>query len=315
MNTPDEQTASDGHGPALALVTGASRGIGRAIARRLAAEGIAVAAVSRTLRAGDGALQGSLDETVEMITGAGGSAAAFAVDLGDPALDRAALVARIRARFGRPVDVLVNNVAAARRYDTLFVDMTREGFQDSVETNVWNSWDLMKAVVPGMREAGAGRIVNISSRQAGPRVGPPFAYHPLAGSVLYGGTKAMLDRITTGAAMELFDDDIAVNSLAPNRGVATEHAAAAVPGWPSEPEDTMAEAAALLATSDPRTVTGRVAYSLPLLKEFRRPVRALDGGGLLDGWQPEDLDDTAFLPPYLNFHPPGSVPQNLRRSR
>lgn len=303
------------HRPALALVTGASRGIGRAIARRFAAEGVAVAAVSRTLRAGDGALQGSLEETVDLVTAAGGNAAAFAADLGDPALDRAALVAQIEAHFGFLVDVLVNNVAAARRYDTLFADMPREWFQDSVETNVWNTWDLMKAVIPGMKKAGAGWVVNISSRQAGPRVGPPFAFHPLAGSVLYGGTKAMLDRMTTGSAMELYDDNIAVNSLAPNRGVATEHAAGAVPGWPSEPEDTMAEAALLLGTSDPQKVTGRVSYSLPLLKEFDRPVRAVDGTGLLAGWQPDDLDEESFLLPYLQFNPPGAVPENLREQQ
>ena len=299
--------------PRLALVSGASRGIGRAIARRFAAEGIAVAAVSRTMRAGDGALQGSLEETVELINSTGGNAAAFAVDLGAVDLDRSALIAEIEERFGRRVDALINNVAAARRYETLFVDMPREWFQDSVETNVWNTWDLMKAVFPGMRENGAGWIVNISSRQAGPRVGPPFAFHPLAGSVLYGGTKAMLDRISTGAAMELYGDNIAVSSLAPNRGVATEHAAGAVPGWPSEPEDTMAEAALLLASSDLDQVTGRVAYSLPLLKEFGRPVQALDGAGLLKGWQPADLDEKNFLLPYLNFNPPGEVPESLRK--
>lgn len=295
----------------LAVVTGASRGIGRAIARRIAADGIPVAAVSRTLRAGDGNLQGSLQETVEMITSDGGTAKSFAVDLGNPDLDRAAMITRIEESFGRRVNILVNNVAATRRYETLFADMPREWFYDSVETNVWNTWDLMKSVIPSMRASGAGWIVNISSRQAGPRVGPPFAPHPLAGSVLYGGTKAMLDRISTGSAMELYSDSIAVNSLAPNRGVATEHAAGAVPGWPSEPEDTMAEAALLLCTAAPTEVTGRVAYSLPLLKEFNRPVYALDGSGLLSGWQPDDLDVDGFPGDYLTFNPPAPVPVEL----
>ncbi|WP_127784873.1 SDR family NAD(P)-dependent oxidoreductase [Rhodococcus sp. X156] len=295
----------------IAIVTGASRGIGRAMARRLAAEGIAVAAVSRTLRPGDGNLEGSLEETVALIRADGGTAEPFVVDLGAPELDRAALVAEISATMGGPVDILINNAAAARRYETLFVDMPREWFLDSVETNVWNTWDLMKAVIPGMRAQGAGWILNISSRQSGPRVGPPFAPHPLAGSVLYGGTKAMIDRITTGAAMELYDDHIAVNALAPNRGVATAHAAAAVPGWPSEPEETMAEAALLLCTADPAEMTGRVAYSLPLLKELNRPVRTLDGTQLLSGWQPEDLDEGGFLPDYLRFNPAPPVPEGL----
>ncbi|MFN2537533.1 MAG: SDR family NAD(P)-dependent oxidoreductase [Mycobacteriales bacterium] len=295
----------------LALVTGASRGIGRAMARRLASEGIAVAAVSRTLRPGDGTLEGSLEETVEIIRADGGTVQPFVADLGQPDLERHALVADIEQAMGATVDILVNNAAAARRYETLFADMPREWFMDSVETNVWNTWDLMRAVIPGMRRLGAGWILNISSRQAGPRVGPPFAPHPLAGSVLYGGTKAFLDRLTTGAAMELYDDGIAVNALAPNRGVATAHAQAAVPGWPSEPEETMAEAALLLCTADAAKVTGRVAYSLPLLKEMGRPVRTLDGKELLDGWQPDQLDASGFLPEYLVFNPPPPVPQAL----
>lgn len=297
MSRPMERT------PHLAVVTGASRGLGRAIARRLAADGIAVAAVARGAEA--------LRTTVELIRDAGGTAEAFPADLSDPALDRAALVRHVERTMGLTVDILVNNAAATRRYEVRFLDMRRDWFQDSVETNVWNSWDLMRAVVPGMRARGAGWILNISSRLAGPRVGPPFAPHPLAGSVLYGGTKAMLDRITTGAAMELYDHHIAVNALSPNRGVATEHAAATVPGWPSEPEETMAEAALLLCTADPATVTGRVAYSLPLLREFNRPVRTLDGRELVAGWQPDDLDESAFVPDYLNFAPPPPVPPAL----
>ena len=295
----------------LALVTGASRGIGRAIARRLAADGIAVAAVSRSLHAGDGSLAGSLEETVRLITADGGTARAFAVDLGRPDLDRSALVAEIEDAFGARVDILVNNAAAARHHGASFLDIDRTMFLDSVETNVWNTWDLMKAVVPGMRARGAGWIVNLSSRLAGPRVGPPYDPHPLLGSVLYGSTKAAIDRLTTGAAMELYDDHIAVNTLAPNRGVATENAQRAVPGWPSEPEETMAEAALLLCTADPREVTGRVAFSLGLLEEFDRPVRTLDGRRLLDGWQPADIDPASILPDHLVFNPAPPVPQAL----
>lgn len=295
----------------LAIVTGASRGIGRAMARRLAADGIAVAAVSRSLRPGDGTLEGSLEETVALIRADGGTAEAFVADLGRPDVDRRELVSQIETSMGGTVDILINNAAAARRYETLFADMPREWFLDSVETNVWNTWDLMKAVVPGMRRLGRGWVLNISSRQAGPRVGPPFAPHPLAGSVLYGGTKAMLDRLTTGSAMELYDDGIAVNALAPNRGVATANAQALVPGWPSEPEETMAEAALLLCTEDPAKVTGRVAYSLALLKEFGRPVRTLDGKGLVEGWQPEQLDESGFLPDYLVFNPPPVLSDDL----
>lgn len=295
----------------LAVVTGASRGIGRAMARRLASEGIAVAAVSRTLRPGDGTLSGSLAETVELIRGDGGTAAAFAVDLGDPALDRAELIARIEAEMGATVDILVNNAAAARQHGKGFEEATREIFTETVETNLWNTWDLMKAVVPGMRRVGHGWIVNLSSRMASPRVGPPFAPHPLRGGVLYGATKAAIDRLSTGAALELHPDNIAVNTLAPNRGVATENANAFVPGWPAEPEETMAEANLLLCTGDPQVLTGRVGYSLPLIKEFNRPVRTLDGRALVAGWQPDEIDERALLPEYLVYAEAPEFPQEL----
>lgn len=291
-----------------AVVTGASRGIGRAITRRLASTGMPVAAVSRTLRSGSGGLSGSLEETVATIEADGGIARAFVADLGDASLDRFALVREIEEAMGVPVGVLVNNAAASRRYDVAFADMEREWFLDTIETNVWNTWELMRAVIPGMRVLGKGWVVNLSSRQAGPRVGPPFAPHPLAGSTLYGGSKAFLDRLTTGAAMELYEDRIAVNGLAPNRGVATEHAAGAVPGWPSEPEATMAEATLLLCSADPAQVTGRVAYSLPLLKEFDRPVYSVDGKELVEGWQPADIDPAGFPGDYLTMAPPAPIP-------
>src|SRR5205085_900201 len=110
-----------------------------------------------------------------------------------------------------------------------------------------------------------------------------------AGQVLYGASKAMLDRMTTGAAAELWADGIAVNALAPEAAVATENArtVAGVTAEISEPEETFAEAALALCTGDPAVLTGRVAYSLSLLVNLGRAVHTLDGRALLEGWQPD----------------------------
>jgi citronellol/citronellal dehydrogenase len=286
----------------VAIVTGASRGIGRAIAQRLASDGMAVAVTSRTLRPGDGLLEGSLEETVELIRAAGGSALPVVADLADPAVDLGHVVASAERAFGSPVDVLVNNAAATRHFEMHFDSMTAEVFQQSTQVNVWAAWQLAILVVPGMRARGAGWILNISSRSAGPRVGPPYPPNELAGQCLYAGTKAMLDRLTTGAAMELYDDNIAVNALAPESAVATDHALSVANLDPDhcEPAETFAEAALALCTCDPRLVTGRVTYSLSLLAELQRAVRTLDGRELVDGWQPDQIEAGRLRRSYLS---------------
>lgn len=293
---------SDNVVPHVAVVTGASRGIGRAIARRFAADGIRVLAVSRSMRAGDGRLPGSLEETVAQIRADGGAAAALAFDLGDRTADRRSVIEHAERVLGAPVDILVNNAAATRHFDQRYDRMTRESFYDSVETNVWAGWELATAAIPGMRARGAGWILSISSTQAGPRKGPPFAPNPTYGACLYGGTKAMIDRITTGAAMDLYDDNIAVNTLAPEYQVATGHAltVAGVTTDNSEPEETIAEAALALCTGDPKVLTGKITRNLGLLVELNRPVRSLDGRKLVPGWQPDDIDASRIRPGYLS---------------
>jgi citronellol/citronellal dehydrogenase len=286
----------------IAIVTGASRGIGRAIAQRFAAEGARVAVTSRTLDEGSGPYAGSLDETVDLIEKEGGHAIAVPIDLADGSADRAAVLRAAEAAFDGAVDVLVNNAAAARQFDFRFSSMTAEIFRESLEVNVWAGWDLARLAIPGMVEKGAGWILNISSRGAAPKSGPPYAMHPMvAGQCLYGGTKAMLDRVTTGAAMELYDSNIAVNALAPEGAVATENArtTAGVDPATSEPVETMAEAALALCSGDPRHVTGQVRYSLSLLMESSRPVWNLDGRTLAAGWQPSDIDPARLFGGYL----------------
>ena len=99
--------------------------------------------------------------------------------------------------------------------------MTEEAFRAAIDVNVWGAWDLAARFLPQLRAAGRGWILNISSAQAAPR--SPTKAMSTGGACLYGGTKAMLDRVTTGAAMELYEADIAVNALAPEAAVLTEH--------------------------------------------------------------------------------------------
>jgi NAD(P)-dependent dehydrogenase (short-subunit alcohol dehydrogenase family) len=153
-----------------------------------------------------------------------------------------------------------------------------------------------------MRRADGGWIVNISSRAAAPIAGPPFRPTRVGAQSLYGTTKAAMDRLTTAAAMELYADGIAVNSVAPTRPILTENArveAGVDESRVHEPLETMAEAVLALCECDPRTVTGRVAYSLPLLVELGRPVRTLDGRNLIPDWQPDQIDPSLLWPGYL----------------
>jgi len=266
----------------VALVTGASQGgTGTAIAIRLAAEGATVAITARTME--------GLEETRRRIEAIGRECLILPADLADPTGARTELVARTEAELG-PVDILVNN-AAVNGYHP-FHETTSETLERCLQVNLWAPWELMKAVVPGMRERGRGWILNLTSFAAELPPGPPFPSNkPAKGGFQYGASKAALNRLTVTAASECEGQGVAVNALTPQAAIATPNLIAA--GWIDdamfEPLDTMAEAALALCSGDPVMLTGRIAFSLQLLVELKRPVLDLHGERLVDGWQPADL--------------------------
>jgi NAD(P)-dependent dehydrogenase (short-subunit alcohol dehydrogenase family) len=266
----------------VALVTGASEGgTGTAIAVRLAAEGAQVAITARSV---DG-----LEATRARIEGIGGECVVLPADLGDPHGDRRTLVERTEAAFG-PIDILVNN-AAVNGYMP-FETVPPEHLELSLQVNLWAPWELMSAVVPGMRARGRGAILNLTSFAAELPPGPPFPTNkPATGGFVYGAAKAALNRLTIAAASECHGQGVAVNALTPQAAIATPQLVAG--GWIDdtmfEPLETMAEAALALCTGDPGVLTGRIAFSLQLLLELRRPVLDLHGTSPIEGWQPADL--------------------------
>jgi citronellol/citronellal dehydrogenase len=281
-----------------AVVTGAARGIGQAVAIRLAAAGAKVVGVARTARAGSGEFSGSLDETAALLGGAERFLMVQA-DIGRQE-DRERIIAECRQWSGGLPNILVNCAAAPRFFDRRFHEMTEEAFRAAVDVNVWAAWHMGALMVPGMQDAGGGAILNVSSRQAAPRLGPPFSPNRHGGACLYGGSKAMLDRVTTGAAQDLEPFGIVVNALSPEAAIITPHASTQTIFDPTatEPVETFAEAALMLVEPD-SGITGRVAFSLSLLVAESRPVYDLYGLELVEGWQPSDIDRNRLYGGYL----------------
>lgn len=252
----------------VAVVTGASRGIGEAIARRFAADGAAVAVTARTVEEGDHPLPGSITATVQSIVDAGGTAVAVAADLARQD-DRSRLVDTVERELG-PIDVLVNNAAVT--YFEPVVDFDEGHYRLMFEVQVRAPFELAQCVLPGMRERGRGWILNISSAAAIHPEGPPYQAAGRGGTV-YGMCKAALERFTTGLAAEVHADGIAVNVLSPSGlvltpGVVHHHLDQFVPKERHEPVELMTEAAHALCTGDPATLTGKVTYAKPILEEL-----------------------------------------------
>ena len=279
-----------------ALVTGASRGIGAAIAQRFAAEGATVVVTARTLSGmgndyGGQELAGSVEEVVAAIKDAGSCAYGWQCDVGDAA-SRATMADEVIERFGG-IDILVNNATTSGGSGT-YGTLTAAQYDRVFEVNVRGPLDLIQRFAPIMARRGRGWILNLTSKAAEHPVGPPFSPLFIAGGmILYGAAKSALNRLTSGLAAELSAANVTVNALAPFSVVWTPGAAASglekfrdLPAWVEEPVEGMAEAALALCTVDPSFFTGRCVYSTTYLKETGRQIRTLDGKGILENWRP-----------------------------
>jgi citronellol/citronellal dehydrogenase len=254
----------------VVVVTGASRGIGAAIARTMAAEGGRVVCAARTLREGDHPLEGSLERTVADIRASGGEAAAVAVDISKPE-ECERLIAEAHNVYG-PVDVLVNN--AALTYFIPVKDYPLNKWMRSWAVNFHAPFILSQLVLKDMIPRRRGSIVNISSGAAiGPGRGPYAGAAQVAGGTCYGAEKAALERFTQGLAAEVYQYGISVTCVSPSQVVPTpgtvfHHLVSGLDDPRGEPPELMAKAVLLLATEPVDRVTGRVTYSQQILKEF-----------------------------------------------
>ena len=253
-------------GGQVAVVTGASRGIGEFIAKRYAMEGAKVVVSARSVDAADHFLPGSINETVQSIRDAGGEAIAVKADL-SLAEDRHNLITATEEAYG-PVDILVNNAAV-----TWFMpvkDFSEKRFRIMMDVQVWGPFELAQLCLPSMVERGAGWVLNISSHAAiHPQANAPGGH----GGTVYGMCKAALERFTTGLAQELYGTGVGVNVISPGL--------VATPGVVHHklinesnkdrvtPVEHMAEACLRLCHGDAAEITGRIDYADQVIEEFK----------------------------------------------
>ncbi len=260
-----------------AVVTGSSRGIGAAIAERLAAEGADVVLTARTLERHEH-LAGSLTETAERLASYGTAVGVVVADLTDP-VDRQRVIPEASELLGGPVEILVNNAAASIQAPLTGFSVKRRNIMFEVNANA--PLDLALAAAPAMVEAGEGWIVNLSSGSAKLWPGPPAPFAPTALNIAaYGASKAALNRISNGLAMELYGTGVRVNTVEPRAAVLSEGAAALV-GDRLRPDqietmEEMVEGTVCLCDC-PEDVTGQITVSLDNIERFGLTVHGLDG--------------------------------------
>ena len=253
----------------VAIVTGASRGLGRDVALALAAEGAAVAAVARTEAEGQSRIPGTLADTVAAIEERGGRAIAVRADVSRED-EIAQAVQRTLDAFGQ-LDILVNN--AGILVPGTILAMQPKHWELALRVNLTGPFLACRAALPHLAAKGGGHIINVSSRGAiGPGPGPYSA--PSLGGTSYGTTKAALERFTQGLASEVYTDRISVNALSPTAPIWSEgghyfRQASGEPnysGW-RKSGAIFADAAVLICLQELGGFTGRILYDEGVVEE------------------------------------------------
>lgn len=271
----------------IALVTGASRGIGRALAQRLGAEGATVVVSARSLDTA-GQYAGTLRETVALIEAAGGRAMPLVADIENPA-DVEGLVGRAVALAGG-LDILIHSGGKAEYSPTAVMPL--DMFDRTIQHYLRAPFALVQKAVPEMRKRGAGWIVVLGSVTAQPPGRPYDEWATYGGATVYAAIKAAVHRMTQGLAAELLPDNIAVNTLAPSTAIRTPGAVDLIPEeYPSERIEYIVETGLALCHLPARERTGLTAYSLHFPLAHKLPVHTLDGR--------ERIEDPV-IPPYAH---------------
>jgi 3-oxoacyl-[acyl-carrier protein] reductase len=231
----------------VAFITGASQGIGRTCALRLAKEGASVAVAARNRE--------KLNELVQGISSAGGNADAFPLDVGDEEQVKSTIKAAI-SKFGK-IDILVNNAGIAR--DQLVMRLKRTDWDAVLQTNLTSAYLCTQQVIGSMLKQRWGRIINITS---------VFGQMGQAGQANYAASKAGLIGLTMALAREVGSRNITCNAVAPGfietpmtavlGDEFRQNAVLQIPlGRVGTPED-VAGAVAFLASDDASYITGHV---------------------------------------------------------
>jgi citronellol/citronellal dehydrogenase len=239
----------------VAIVTGASRGLGKAMAIELAREGAFVAVAARTVEAGKGPLPGTIHETVNEIKKLGGKAMAVRCDVSKEE-DVALMVDQVEREYGA-VDIMVNNAGVTTPES--FLKLTTKKWDLVMNVNLRGTFLCTKAVLPRMVEKRSGSVINLSSILA----------KTVKFSIPYGATKAAIERYTLGLAKEMKKYNIAVNALCPDFTVteAVETFLQDVDTSDWQRPEMWGKYTALVAAQNAETLSGRI-LDVEALKEI-----------------------------------------------